>query len=124
MSIKVNKIIYWVVTGLLTVILLMTIGNSIFNEEFSSRFVDLGYPAYLIIPLMSAKTLGLITVWLNKSNSLKEWAYAGFCFLFILAFLAEVNASDSDYVSPPIALILLIISYILWKKISITVSTK
>ncbi len=39
MSDKANKIIYRVTTGLLTVIVLMYAGNSIFNKEmFSKRF--------------------------------------------------------------------------------------
>ncbi len=36
--------------------------------------------------------LGLIAIWSNKSATLKEWAYAGFFFNFVLAFLAEVHA--------------------------------
>lgn len=117
MSIKSVKIIYGITTGLVTVILLLTIGNSIFNKEFSQRFAEIGHPTYLIIPLMSAKVLGLIAIWSDKSNVLKEWAYAGFFFLFVLALLAEIHASDADYVSPPLALSLLLTSYLCWKKI-------
>ena len=80
MSDKTNKTIYWVTTGLLTLMMLMTIGNSIFNNEFSERFSRLGYPTYLIVPLMVTKSLGLIAIWSNKSKTLKEWAYAGFFF--------------------------------------------
>ena len=73
MSDKANKIVFWVTTGLLTVIVLMFVGNSIFNNEmFSKRFAELGYPTYIIYPLMIAKILGLIAIWLNKSKTLKE----------------------------------------------------
>ena len=116
MSDKTNKTIYWVTTGLLTLMMLMIIGNSIFNNEFSERFSRLGYPTYLIVPLMVAKALGLIAIWSNKSKTLKEWAYAGFFFNFILAMLAEVHAVDGDFLSPPMALILLLTSYIFGKK--------
>jgi len=116
MSTKSRKIIFWVTTGLLTAMMLMTIGNSIFNNEFSDRFARLGYPTYLIAPLMTAKVLGLIAIWSNKSNTLKEWAYAGFFFLLLLAMLAEVKAVDGDFVSPPMAIILLLTSYIFCKK--------
>ena len=96
--------------------MLATIGNSFFNPEFAKRFSEIGFPTYLIIPLMSAKILGLIVIWSNKSQLLKEWTYSGFFYLFLLAILAESNASVPDYFSPPTALILLLTSYILWKK--------
>ncbi len=65
---------------------------------------------------MTVKILGLIAIWTNKSKLLKEWSYSGFLFLFLLAILAEINAPVPDYFSPPIALILLLTSYTLWKK--------
>lgn len=118
MSDKANKIIYQVTTGLLTVIVLMYAGNSIFNNEmFSKRFAELGHPTYVIYPLTIAKILGLITIWSDKSKTLKEWAYAGFFFVFILAMLAEIHADDGDYLSPPIAFILLLTSYIFGKRV-------
>lgn len=118
MSDKANKIIYRVTTGLLTVIVLMYAGNSIFNNEmFSKRFAELGHPTYIIYPLTIAKILGLIAIWSNKSKTLKEWAYAGFFFVFILAMLAEIHADDGEYLSPPLAFILLLTSYIFGKRV-------
>lgn len=115
MKSRTKKTSYLISTSLLTLMLLVTIGNSVFNPEFSKRFSELGFPIYLIFPLMTAKTLGLIAIWSNKSEILKEWAYSGFFFLFLLAFLAELNAPVPDYFSPPIALTLLLTSFILWK---------
>lgn len=115
MSKKSKKVIFWIATGLLTLILLATIGNSIFNSGFSQRFAKLGYPTYLIVPLMIAKTLGIFFIWTN-TKILKEWAYAGFFFLFMLALLAEIHASDTDYISPILALALLAISYVFGQK--------
>ncbi|WP_170179850.1 DoxX family protein [Flavivirga rizhaonensis] len=116
MSTKTKNIIYFVTTGLLTLLVLATIGNSIFNPEFSKRFVEIGFPSYLIAPLMITKSLGLITIWLNTFLLLKEWGYSGFFFLFLLAFLAEINAPVPDYFSPVMALVLLSISYFFWQK--------
>jgi len=117
MSDKTRKIVFWITTGLLTVIVLMFVGNSIFNKEmFTSRFASLGYPTYLIYPMVGAKILGLVAIWSNKSKTLKEWAYAGFFFNFVLAFLAELYAPDGEYISAPFALVLLIISYYLGEK--------
>lgn len=116
MKSRTKKIFYFVSTSLLTLMMLATIGNSIFNTEFAKRFSEVGFPIYLIFPLMMAKTLGLIAIWTNISEVLKECAYSGFFFLFLLAFVAELNAPVPDYISPPLALLLLITSYIFWKK--------
>ncbi len=96
----------------------MYAGNSIFNNEiFSKRFAEMGYPTYLIYPLTIAKLLGLIAIWSNQSKRLKEWAYVGFLFDFILAISAEVHAIDGEYFSSPMALILLLTSYIFGKMV-------
>ncbi len=118
MSEKANKIIFRVTTGLLTAIILVYVGNSIFNHEiFSGRFAALGHPVYLIYPLTMAKILAMTAIWSNKSKTLKEWAYAGLFFVFILAMLAEMYAEDGEYVSSLTALILLLGSYIFGKKV-------
>ncbi|WP_027420520.1 DoxX family protein [Crocinitomix catalasitica] len=116
MKSRTKKNVYYVSTSLLTLMMLATIGNSLFNTEFAKRFSEIGFPVYLIIPLMTAKTLGLIAIWTNKTEVLKEWAYSGFFFLFLLAFLAEINAPVPDYISPLLALVLITTSYIFWKK--------
>jgi hypothetical protein len=90
---------------------------------FTKRFASLGYPTYLIYPLVVAKILGLVTIWTNKAKTLKEWAYAGFFFNFALAFLAELHASDGEYMSSPLALLLLMISYFSRQNDSVTIST-
>lgn len=118
MSDRTKKIIYWVSTGIFTVIVLMYVENSIFNHEmFSKRFAALGYPTYIIYPLTIAKILGLIAIWSNKSKTLREWAYAGFLFDFILAMLAEAHASDGEYISSLIALVTLLTSYVIGRKV-------
>jgi len=116
MSDKTRKIVYWITTGLLTVIVLIYIGNSIFNYEmFSQRFATLGYPIYIIYPLTIAKILGLIAIWSNMVKTLKEWAYAGFFFDFILAMMAEIRVDNGEYFSSLMATACLLISYNLWK---------
>lgn len=112
MSNKSRVLLFRIATGLMSVIVLMFVGNSLLNNEmFTKRFDSLGYPTYLIYPLVVAKILGLVAIWSSKSKTLKEWAYAGFFFNFVLAFLAELHAADGEYISSPLALVLLIISY-------------
>lgn len=117
MNLTQEKIIYYVTTGLLTVLILMSVGMYIFNHEVMvETFTKLGYPSYIIYPLATAKILGLIAIWTNLSHSLKEWAYAGFCFDFILALFAHINAADGEHIPAIIALVLLSISYHYSKK--------
>ena len=114
---KNHKRIYWATTGLLTVMMLMSAGMYIFNHaEISKAFTTFGYPTYVIYPLAAAKILGLITIWLEPSTTLKEWAYAGFFFNFVLAFFAHYMISDGESPGALGAIVLLFVSYFFWKK--------
>ncbi len=114
---KRNKIIYWIATGLLSALILMSAGMYFFNYEMVSEiFITLGFPTYIIYPLAVAKLLGLVAIWTKKSGMLKEWAYAGFFFDFVLALTAHINVNDGEYGGALIALVLLVVSYIFAKK--------
>ncbi len=119
---KVQKIIYWAATGLLSLLMLYTAAMYVVKHEaLVEVFTKLGYPEYLIYPLAAAKILGIIAILTKKSQFLKNLAYAGFFFDFILAMSAHINAGDGIYVLPAmVCLILLLISYALDKKISKT----
>ncbi|MFK7908262.1 MAG: DoxX family protein, partial [Chitinophagales bacterium] len=94
---KKDKIIFWVSTGLLTALMLMSAGMYFFQYEMvSETFTKLGFPTYIIYPLAVAKILGLIAIWSRKSQMLKEWAYAGFFFDFLLAASAHINVGDGE----------------------------
>lgn len=116
---KTNKIVYYVSTGLLTLLLLFSAGMYFFNyEEVSEMFINFGYPTYLIYPYAVLKLLGLIALWNPNFKVLKEWAYAAFFFAFILAFFANYMIGDGEHISALVAMVLLIISYIFNKKIT------
>ncbi len=106
-----NRIIYLVSTGLLTALMLMSAGMYIFNYEMvRETFTTLGYPTYIIYPLALAKILGLVAIWTRKSPLLKEWAYAGFFFDFVLAAAAHISIGDGEYAPALVAIVLLVIS--------------
>ncbi|WP_421920129.1 DoxX family protein [Marinifilum sp.] len=110
---KRNKIIYWVATGLLTALMLMSASMYFMNYEMvSATFNNLGFPKFVIYPLAIAKLLGLLAILSNKSKLLKEWAYAGFFFDFILAFFAHIIAQDGEFALALVAIILLVVSRI------------
>jgi hypothetical protein len=80
-------------------------------------FEGFGYPTYIIYPYGVAKLLGLAAIWFIGNKILKEWAYAGFFFAFVLAFFAHVMIGDGEQIGAAIAMVLLVVSYIFSKKI-------
>ena len=115
---KRDKFIYWGVTGLLTALMLMSAGMYFLQHDFvSETFTKLGFPTYIIYPLAILKILGLIAIWTKKSPMLKEWAYAGFFFDFLLALSAHININDGEYLPSAIAIVLLLVSYFFEKRI-------
>lgn len=115
---KILKIVYWTSTGLLTAMMLMSASMYIMNNaEMQEAFTFLGFPAYIVYPLAIAKILGLVAIWTGKFKALKEWAYAGFFFNFVLAFFAHYMATGTEFQAPLMVLALLFTSYFTWKNI-------
>jgi len=113
-----DLIIYRIVTGLFTLLVLMGASQYFFNHDVvKEMFENLQFPTYLIYPMGGAKFLGIIVIWTNKSKLLKEWAYAGFVFNFLLAISAHLNVNDGEYYGALIALIFVIASYIYNRKV-------
>lgn len=113
-----NKMVYWIATGLLSALMIMSIAMYLFdNNTASESFRALGYPTYLVYTLAFAKALGLGAILTKKSQLLKEWAYAGFFFNFSLALVAHLQIGDGEFVPSLVALILLALSYVFDKKL-------
>ncbi len=114
---KRDKVIYWIATGLLSAMMLMSAGMYIFNNAMvTETFTNLGYPTYIIYPLAIAKILGVLAILSNLSGKLKEWAYAGFFFDFILAAAAHISINDGEEKGAYMAMVLLILSYFFGRK--------
>ncbi|MEM6633589.1 MAG: DoxX family protein [Bacteroidota bacterium] len=106
------KWIYYISTGLLTALMLMSAGMYFFNYgEVSTSFTGLGYPSFIIYPLAVAKVLGIIAIWAKESRTLTEWAYAGFFFDAVLAAQAHIMANDGNAAGAIIAIVLVLVSY-------------
>lgn len=116
---KKNKIIFWITTGLLSALVLMSAGMYVFNNaEIQKEFIGFGFPVFIIYPLAFLKLSGVLVITLTKWNTVKEWAYAGFFFNFVLALGAHLSISDGEQAGVIIALLLLIGSYVFSKKIA------
>ncbi len=110
-SAKTNRIIYWVSTGLLCAMMLASATMYFVNyEEVAKVFTSLGHPTHVIYPLAIAKILGVVAILSNRSKLLKEWAYAGFFFDFLLAFGAHMAVADNEWAGAVVAMVLLFVS--------------
>ena len=115
---KAQKIIYWIATILLC---LMMSGSAFMyltnTDQIIQVFEGLGYPAWLVIPLGIAKLLAVAAILTKKSAILKRLAYYGLAIDFVLAFMAHLTANDGDWPGPVIAMVLLIVSYVYDRKL-------
>ena len=112
------KLAYWIVTGLLCAMMLLAAAIEIFTFAESQQFVtSLGFPPFIAYVLPVTKILGVLAILSKQSKTLKEWAYAGFFFDFILAALAHYFANIPSPLPAIVALVLLMISYFLDRKI-------
>jgi len=79
----------------------------------TNMITHLGYPIYLLTLLGACKILGVIAVLIPKSPLLKEWAYAGFCFLMSGAIFSHIANGDSITTIFP-SLLLLVLAIASW----------
>jgi hypothetical protein len=115
---KRNLIIYRVVTGLFSLMLLAgAITYFVQHQMVSDMFTSLGVPTEIIYPLAVLKILGIVAIWLIKNPLIKKLAYLGFALDLTMAVIAHINAGDGGFFGPIIPLVLLIVSYIFYKKI-------
>jgi len=111
-----NKCLYWISTiSLFSLLILTGIFYMVYYEKLVLYFESYGYPIYLIYPLAVAKIVGSLVVLFYNKSWLKELAYAGFFFNFVLAFFAHVMIGEFDPF-PTIFMTLLVISYVTGKK--------
>lgn len=86
------------------------------HENVVGKFETLGFPPNLIYFMAVAKYSGLVAIWQRKSSTLTEWAYAGFTINLLLAIFAHVNISDGEAPGAIVALVLMAVSYVFYKK--------
>ena len=111
---KVISIVYWATTALLSLAMLFSAYAYLTQPTMKQAFEHLGYPAHFRVELAVAKVLGALILLAPVGPRLKEWAYAGFAFTFVAAFVAHTAVGDPMGVrlAPLIALAVLIASYL------------
>jgi hypothetical protein len=118
---KKLKTWYWITTIIFALMMIMDGVGGITQQEAGKEVLKhLGYPMYLLIIVGIAKLLGAASILQNKFIAIKEWAYAGFAINFIGAFASRAFVGDgvSLLIPPLIALVIMFIPYILWKKLA------
>ena len=81
-----RKIAYWGATGLVAIVTLLAgFSYLITAPEAVENFRHVGYPQQLRVLLGIGKLAGAIVLLLPRLPTLKEWAYAGFTFMWIAA---------------------------------------
>ncbi len=117
---KKNALIYWISTGLLSLMMLFSAYNYFVNPDMKGAFEHLGFPAYFRVELAVAKILGALALLIPQVPvKIKEWAYAGFGFTFVSAVVAHTSMGDpaSVAIMPAVFFIVLVVSNIfLYKK--------
>src|SRR6516225_11709976 len=109
-----RKITYWVSTGLLAAMSAFAAFSYLTGSPQAVQgFAHVGYPQQLRVILGIAKLLGAVALIVPGLPKLKEWAYAGFTFAWISAFVAHYLAKDGPKAfAPLILLLLLFVSYL------------
>lgn len=118
---KSSRTIYWIFTGI--IFLLDSLMPAFtFNTNLAREGIShLGYPDYFRVELSVFKIIGGILLILPMvARRLKEWAYIGFAFDFISAFIAHVvvDGFGGDAIFPLTMLVFLSISYVYYHKIT------
>ena len=90
------------------------------NPLVWDRTLLMGYPPYFITALGIAKIAGVIVLIIpNKLSWLKEWVFAALFFDVIFAFISGYSfAGISEIVKPVVAFVLILITYIMFRKIN------
>ena len=108
-----RKIAYWSTTALASAALLMSLTYLTGSEQVVSGFAKAGYPQHLRIVLGIAKPAAAIVLLIPGFVLLKEWAYAGVTFAWVMACISAYSSGEPVQIwSLPIVLLgLLAVSY-------------
>ena len=108
-----RAIAYWTATGIVALMLMLSLSYLTGNEQVVSGFAKAGYPQHLRIVLGVVKPAAAIVLLLPGLALLKEWAYAGVTFAWVMAFISAYTLGEPAqiWVMPLALLALLILSY-------------
>lgn len=118
-----QKVIYWVSTGLFSVMMLFAAYNYFTDEMVKGAFVHLGFPDYFRVELAVAKLLGAAALLIPiVPRAFKHFAYAGFTINLVSAVIAHLSLGDpmSAWMPPLVFLGVLVGSFVSYQKLNPT----
>lgn len=116
------KIVYWISTGLFSLIMLVIASGYLASGQLKAAFSNLGFPEYFRTELAVAKFAGVIGLLLPVvKGRVKEWLYAGFAITLCSGFIAHyaVGHAAGSLILPLIMFAILIISYITYRRLNL-----
>ena len=117
---KRDKIIYWIVTGFLSLSLVMAGYMYLTSPLMAAGFKHFGFPGFFRKELGVAKIIASVVLILPViPPRIKEWAYIGVAIVFVSAFIAHTSVDGiSTTLSPGISLGFWIASFIYFNRIN------
>jgi hypothetical protein len=108
-----RKVVYWGSTGIVSLMLLLALSYLTGSEQVVSGFAKAGWPQQLRIILGIAKPAAAIVLLLPRLALVKEWAYAGATFTWMMAFISAYSNHEGPqiWIVPLVLLVLLGVSY-------------
>jgi type IV secretory pathway TrbD component len=90
-----TRLLYWIAIGLFCFMFVFSAVWSFVDPTGAEiEYRHLEYPTWIVYPLAAAKLLGVIAILTNKSQTLKDFAYAGFLYDLILALGAHISKGE------------------------------
>jgi hypothetical protein len=113
-TVKRDRIIYGISTGIIAALMLSSALNFAFNESQKAAFQHLGLPGWFRVELTVAKLLGTLALVAPRTPTLlREFAYFGFGLTIVSADVAHLSSGDPAWFVLPHAFFLatLVVSY-------------
>jgi hypothetical protein len=116
MAPKSLRIAYWTATIVFALLLVMDgLGGIMRAEAGVEALTHLGYPLYLLQTFGIAKVLAAIAILQTKFRTVKEWAFAGWAFTCVGAFVSRAAVGDTvELIYPVVFLAIMAVPYWLW----------
>ncbi len=115
MSGKAVDRIYWISTILFVLLMAFSASQELQHAPDLLEAMDyLGFPAYVLTMLGTAKLLGIPVLLIPRWPHLKEWAYAGYAFDLGGGFIAHLITGDTLERPLPslVCLAILVVAYV------------
>jgi hypothetical protein len=119
-TVKRDKIIYWISTGIIATLMFASALNFAFNDSQKGAFQHLGLPDWFRLELTAAKLLGVLALVLPATPPLlRQAAYFGFALTIVSADIAHLSSGDPAWFVLPHAFFLatLGVSYVFFHRL-------